>query len=173
MILKILTYPDPKLKEASTDVEVFDNELHTLLDDMYETMLANNGIGLAAIQVGVTKNVLIINIPNENDEQSKEDLIEAINPRILEKDGETLYQEGCLSVPEYYEEVKRAEEVLIEYYTRDGERLEKRYNGLYAIAFQHEMDHLKGHLFIEKLNLTKRQKFEKEWKKRLRAKKKL
>ncbi len=171
MIREIVTYPDKRLKLVSKDIENFDEELHTLLDDMYETMTAKNGIGLAAIQIGVALQALLILLPDENDEQKKEDLIEVINPKILNKKGSIVYQEGCLSVPEYYDEVERAEWIEVEYYDRYGEKKVKECDGLLAVAFQHEMDHLKGHLFIEKLSYLKRKKFEKEWKKRKRAKK--
>jgi len=171
MIREIVTYPDKRLKLTSRDIENFDKELHLLLDDMYETMVTKNGIGLAAIQVGVALNALLILLPDENDEQKKEDLIEVINPKILNKKGSIVYQEGCLSVPEYYDEVERAEWIEVEYCDRHGNKIVKECDGLLAVAFQHEMDHLKGHLFIEKLSYLKRKKFEKEWKKRKRAKK--
>ena len=170
MIREIITYPNKILKEKSKEVETFDEELHTLLDDMYETMMVKNGIGLAAIQIAEAKNVLIINLPNQEDEQDKSDLIEIINPTILERKGSTLYTEGCLSVPEFYEDVERAEWIRITYHDRLGKLIEKEYDGLMAIALQHEMDHLKGELFIEKLSFLKRKKFEKEWKKRLKGK---
>ena len=170
MIREIITYPNKILKEKSTEVELFDDTLHALLDDMYETMMAKNGIGLAAIQIAEAKNVLIINLPNAEDEQEKSELIEIINPRILEAKGSTLYTEGCLSVPEFYEDVERAAWIRVSYHDRDGKLIEVEYEGLMAIALQHEMDHLKGELFIEKLSFLKRKKFEKEWKKRLKAK---
>jgi len=170
MIKEIITYPNKILKEKSKEVEVFDEALHTLLDDMYETMMAKNGIGLAAIQISEAKNVLIINLPNTEDEQAKSDLIEIINPRILEAKGSTLYTEGCLSVPEYYEDVERAEWIRVSYHDRVGKSIEIEYEGLMAIALQHEMDHLNGELFIEKLSFLKRKKFEKEWKKKLKGK---
>ena len=170
MIREILTYPNKILKEKSKEVEVFDETLHTLLDDMYDTMIAKNGIGLAAIQIAEAKNVLVINLPNSDDEQSKSDLIEIINPRILERKGSTLYTEGCLSVPEFYDDVERAEWIRVTYHDRNGKLVEVEYEGLMAIALQHEMDHLKGELFIEKLSYLKRKKFEKEWKKKLKGK---
>ncbi len=170
MIREIITYPNKILKQRSEDVEVFDGALHQLLDDMYETMMDKNGIGLAAIQIAEAKNILIINLPNDKDEQIKEDLVEIINPEILERRGSTLYTEGCLSVPEFYEDVERAEWIKVRYHDRDGKAIECEYDGLMAIAMQHEMDHLKGELFIEKLSFLKRKKFEKEWKKRLKAK---
>ena len=171
MIRDIVVYPDKRLKLISREVEEFDKNLHILLDDMYETMVAKNGIGLAAIQVGIDLQALIINLVREDDEkQHKEDLLEVINPKILEKDGEIVYQEGCLSIPNYYDDVKRAEKIKVSFFDRYGKEHIKEYDGLMAVAFQHEMDHLNGHLFIEKLSFLKRKKFEKEWKKRLKKK---
>lgn len=166
---EILVYPDKKLRETSTDITEFDEELHTLLDDMAETMYANEGIGLAAIQVGVPKNALVINLVNENNEQDPNDLFEIINPSIVDGQGVTTYQEGCLSVPGFYEEVQRNKDIDVIYYDRNGNKIQKHFEGLMAIAFQHELDHLKGHLFIEKLSYLKRKKFEKEWKKKIKA----
>ncbi len=171
MIREIITYPNKILKKSSKDIENFDEDLAILLDDMYETMINKNGIGLAAIQIAVPLNVLLINLPNEEDKQLKEDLLEIINPTILEKKGTTTYMEGCLSVPEYYEDVQRAEWIKVSYYDRKGREIIEEYDGLLAIALQHEMDHLKGHLFIERLSFLKRKKFEKEWKKKQRNKK--
>ncbi len=171
MLREIITYPDKRLKLKSAEVEVFDEKLHTLLNDMYETMMSKNGIGLAAIQIAEPLNVLLINLPNEDDKQLKEDLVEIINPKIIDKKGSTLYTEGCLSVPEFYEDVQRAEFIKVEYQDRDGNPVTCEYDGLMAIAFQHECDHLNGELFIEKLSFLKRKKFEKEWKKKLKGKK--
>ena len=171
MIREVLTYPNKLLRTKSSDVVKFDDELHTLLDDMYDTMIAENGVGLAAIQVGIPLNVLIINLPNEEDIQEKEDLIEAINPVITHKDGEQVFVEGCLSVPGFNEEVKRAQHIIVEYYNRNGEKQTMECEDFLAVAWQHEMEHLAGHLFIENLSITKRKKFEKEWKKKLKSKK--
>jgi peptide deformylase len=137
-------------------------------------MRAKNGVGLAAIQVGVDQRVLIINIPLENipegeDEQPRENTLEMINPVIIEKDGSTKFQEGCLSVPGIYEEVERAKHVKIEYFDRHGEKHTIEDDDFLAIAMQHEIDHLDGKVFIEKLSFIKRKKFEKEWKKRQKA----
>ncbi len=170
MIREIVVYPDKRLKQVSKPVEKFDEDLHKLLDDMYETMIAKNGIGLAAIQVGIPLRALIINLPDEEGKQKKEDLIEVINPTILETKGSTTYTEGCLSVPEYYDDVERAQWVKVEFYDRFGNKKIVETDGLLAIAFQHEIDHLNGHLFIEKLSFLKRKKFEKEWKKRRKDK---
>jgi peptide deformylase len=172
MVRDIVVYPDRRLKEISREVESFDSELHRLLDDMYDTMIAKNGVGLAAIQVGVPLRVLIINIPlgEESDDPSKvqprENTLEVINPVILEADGKNRYQEGCLSVPGYFEEVDRYKKVKVEYRDRNGGRHIIEDDDFLSIALQHEMDHLDGKLFIEKLSIIKRKKFEKEWKKR-------
>ena len=168
MVHEVLVYPDRRLKLVSKDVEKFDAELHSLLEDMKETMYASDGIGLAAIQIGVAQNVLIINLADEDGEQPLENLEEVINPIILEADGSVTYQEGCLSVPSVYEDITRKESIKVRYFDRDGVMIEKELEGLMAIAFQHELDHLKGHLFIEKLSYLKRKKFEKEWKKKLK-----
>ena len=170
MILEILTYPNKKLFVKSLEVKVFDENLHKFLYDMYETMIAKNGIGLAAIQTGEAKRILIINlVDEESKEQRKEDLLEIINPKILRKEGEIIYQEGCLSVPGYYEDVKRAEFITLEYQDRFGERQELEADGLLSVAIQHEMDHLDGHLFIERIGYNKRKKFDKEYKKQKNA----
>ncbi len=166
MIRQIITYPDKRLFMRSSEVEKFDEELHRLLDDMYETMIAKNGIGLAAIQVAVPLRALIINLPDEEGKQHKEDLLELINPVIVESKGTQVYTEGCLSVPEYYDDVERAEWVKVEYQDRHGNKKTIETDGLLAVAIQHEMDHLDGYLFIEKLPYLKRKKFEKEWKKK-------
>lgn len=170
MIQEILVYPNKLLRETSRDVTAFDESLHVLLDNMYDTMVFKEGIGLAAIQIGVALNVLVINLVDEEGMQKKENLYEIINPVIIEKDGIVVYQEGCLSVPGYYDEVERAGHIRLCYYDRYGHRHEEEFRDLMAIAVQHEMDHLKGHLFIEKLSYLKRKKFEKEWKKKQKAK---
>jgi len=170
MVREIVVYPDKRLKLISKEVESFNGALHDLLDDMYDTMIARNGVGLAAIQVGVDLRALIINIPLENEDnehdQPKENTLEMINPVIIEKDGSEKFQEGCLSIPGIYEEVERAKHVKVEYFDREGNRHEIEDNDFLAIAIQHEMDHLDGKVFIEKLSIMKRKKFEKEWKKR-------
>ena len=170
MIREIITYPNKLLRTKSKDVVKFDDELHTLLDDMYDTMIASNGVGLAAIQVAIPLNILIINPINEEDIQDKNDLIEAVNPVITHKDGVQVYQEGCLSVPGYYEDITRAKHIIVEYFNRFGEKQTMEYEDFLAVAWQHEMEHLEGHVFIENLSFTKRQKFEKEWKRKLKEK---
>ncbi len=172
MILDIVIYPDRRLKQISKPVELFDERLHTLLDDMYETMIAKNGVGLASIQVGVDQRVLIINLPIEvaedETDQPKANTIEMINPIITKTDGISIHQEGCLSVPEFFEDIERYESIEVEYQDRDGNPQKITNNEFLAVAIQHEMDHLDGKLFVEKLSYIKRKKFEKEWKKRNR-----
>ncbi len=174
MIQDIVIYPDKRLKMISKEVVDFDGELHALLDDMYETMVAKNGVGLAAIQIGVPKRVLIINVPIESDDenaetQPKENTLEVINPVITYRSDEMVkFQEGCLSVPGFYEDVERHAMVTIEYQDRNGKKFVIENDEFLAIALQHEIDHLDGKLFIEKLSFTKRKKFEKEWKKRVK-----
>ena len=171
MHLSIVEYPNKKLREKSLKVEQFDENLHKLLDAMYPLMVNTNGIGLAAIQVAVAKQVLILNIPDEDGEQPKENLIEMINPIIVCKEGETVYQEGCLSVPSFYEDIIRYEYVTVNYQDRYGNTQTIEAGELLSIAIQHEMDHLKGILFIDRLSYSRRKKFEKEFKKVQKEKK--
>ncbi|MBU0720714.1 peptide deformylase [bacterium] len=171
MKLTIVEYPDKRLKERSKRVEKFDAKLHELLDAMYPIMMESNGIGLAAIQVAVAKEVLILNIPDEEGEQTKENLLEMVNPVITYKNGEITYQEGCLSVPGFYEDIQRFENISVNYQDRDGNTKTLEADGLLSIAIQHEMDHLHGILFIDKLSYSRRKKFEKEYKRALKEKK--
>ena len=178
MVLKIITYPNPNLFKKSLPVESFDADLHAFLDDLYDTMIASNGIGISAVQVDVLKRIFLVLIPRETDEidedgekiqkQFKEDLIELINPKFINKSGEQTCKEGCLSVPGFYEEVKRAEFIEIEYFDRYGKKQTLSADGLKAVCIQHEYDHLDGHLFIEKIGYTKRKKFDKEFKEALK-----
>lgn len=173
MIRDIVIYPDKRLKTISSEVQEFDDALHNLLDDMYDTMVAKNGVGLAAIQIAVPQRVLVINVPVDladgEVDQPKENTLEIINPIIIDEHGKTMYQEGCLSVPGVYEDVERFTYAKIEYQDRFGVTQTIEDDDFLAIAIQHEMDHLNGKVFIEKLSFTKRKKFEKEWKKRNKA----
>ncbi len=171
MKLKIVEYPDKRLRQKSSKVEKFDKELHQLLDAMNPMMINTNGIGLAAIQVGIAKEILVLNIPDDEGEQPEENLLEMINPVISNEQGETTYQEGCLSVPEFYEDIQRFEFIHVNYQDRDGNTQELQADGLLSIAIQHEVDHLKGILFIDKLASSRRRKFEKEYKKMQKEKK--
>lgn len=171
MNLTILTYPDKRLKQVSTNVTVFDAKLHQLLDEMNKVMLSSNGIGLAAIQVNFPLNILILNIPNNDGDQPPENLLEIINPVVIKTNGATSYQEGCLSVPGFYEDVDRFETLSISFQDRHGNTKSLDADDLLSIAIQHEMDHLAGKLFIEKLSYSRRKKFEKEYKRALKEKK--
>lgn len=164
MKLNIVEYPDKRLRKKSKEVKEFDASLHKLLDAMHPFMLETNGIGLAAIQVDYPIRALILNIPDEDGEQALENLLEIINPVMTYKSGETTYQEGCLSVPQFYEDVKRFDTIVINYQDRYGNTKTLDTDGLLAIAIQHEMDHLEGILFIDKLSYARRKKFEKEYK---------
>ncbi len=178
MVREILVYPDKRLKLISKEVLSFNGALHDLLDDMYDTMRANNGVGLAAIQIGVDQRVLVINIPlddpqgdnyadkEKRNDQPKENTLEMINPIIVEQDGNEKFQEGCLSLPGIYEDVERAKYVKVEYLNREGNKHFIEDKDFLAVAIQHEIDHLDGKVFIEKLSFLKRKKFEKEWAKR-------
>lgn len=168
MVREILVYPNPKLKEVSKEVVSFDGALNDLLDDMYETMISSKGVGLAAIQIGVPLRVLIINIHNEEEKQPKENTIEMINPIIIEKEGVERCQEGCLSVPGFFEEIERSKYVKVVYFDRNNNECVIKDDDFLAVAIQHEIDHLNGKVFIEKLSYIKRKKFEKEWKKKFK-----
>ncbi|GAA7139193.1 peptide deformylase [Helicobacter pylori] len=163
-LLEIIHYPSKILRTISKEAVSFDSKLHQQLDDMHETMIASEGIGLAAIQVGLPLRMLIINLPREDGVQHKEDCLEIINPKFIETKGTIMYKEGCLSVPGFYEEVERFEKVKIEYQNRFAEVKILEASELLAVAIQHEIDHLNGVLFVDKLSILKRKKFEKELK---------
>jgi len=169
MVQDVVIYPDKRLKMVSKEVTEFNEALHTLLEDMYETMVHKKGIGLAAIQIGIPKRVLIVNLPEDDGEDivvKKEDTLEIINPIFREMEGSCKNQEGCLSVPGFYEDVERSKRIVMEYQNRYGEKKVIENEDFLAIALQHEMDHLEGKVFVEKLSILKRKKFEKEWKKK-------
>lgn len=170
MILEVLTYPNKILYKKSQEVTKFDEKLAKFLDDMYETMINKRGIGLAAIQVGKPIRALVINLVNEEGLQDKKDLLEIINPIITHKENLTIFQEGCLSVPGFFEDVQRAEKISLEYFDRFGNKQTLNADGLLAICIQHECDHLDGHLFIERIGYRQRKKFEKEFKEKQKAK---
>ncbi|HEY9101728.1 peptide deformylase [Chitinimonas sp.] len=149
-ILNILHYPDERLHKVARPVEKVDDGIRRLIDDMAETMYEAPGIGLAATQVDVHLRVIVIDVSED-----KTGLMALINPRILQADGHTVFEEGCLSVPGIYEEVERAQHVVIEALDRNGETLKLEAEGLLAICIQHEMDHLEGKVFVEKLSRLK------------------
>ena len=153
-ILKILTIPDPRLKHKSSNIEVFDKELKTIVKNMYETLYASgNGIGLAAPQVDIRKRIVVIDLK----EDGKSSPITFINPRIIKfSDEKFVNKEGCLSVPEYYADVERAKEVEAEWFDDMGVKYKKTLSGLMSICIQHEIDHLDGILFVDHLSTLKR-----------------
>ena len=155
--LKILEFPDPRLRTKASEVDVVDDELRQLVGDMFETMYAAPGIGLAATQVDVHKRLLVTDVSPDKSEPHV-----LINPEILEKDGVTVTDEGCLSVPGYYEEVERAEHIRVRFLDRDGNEQELEADGLLAVCIQHEMDHLEGKLFVDYLSEAKRQRIRKK-----------
>jgi len=158
-ILPIIETPDPLLRRKSSPVEAVTPELQALIDDMFETMYAAPGIGLAAIQVGVPKRLLVIDLqePEEEDGEPVRRPLVFINPEIVET-SETLqtYNEGCLSVPEMYAEVDRPDRIRARWLDRDGTQHDEQLDGMIAIVLQHEMDHLEGILFIDHLSRLKR-----------------
>ena len=161
--LTILEFPDPRLRKKAAPVEAVDEALLTLIDDMFETMYEAPGIGLAATQVDVHRRLLVADVSPDKTEPHV-----FINPEILEKDGVTVTEEGCLSVPGYYEEVERAEHIKVRYLDRDGAERVGEFVGLLAVCVQHEIDHLDGKLFVDYLSEAKRQRIRKKLEKERR-----
>ena len=149
-LLNILHYPDERLHTVAKPVDVVDDALRRLIDDMAETMYAAHGIGLAATQIDYHRRLVVIDLSEEHD-----DLLVLINPVITRKAGETVYEEGCLSVPGIYDKVTRAETVTVEALDRDGQPFSLDAEGLLAICIQHEIDHLDGKVFVEYLSALK------------------
>ncbi|WP_410497525.1 peptide deformylase [Chitinibacter sp. S2-10] len=160
-ILNILHYPDERLHTVAQPITEFDAALQRQINDMAETMYAAPGIGLAATQVDFHKRLVVIDIS-----ESKDDLLVLINPEIIAMDGITTYEEGCLSVPGIYEEVDRAEHIKVKALDRDGKPFEIDTGGLLAICIQHEIDHLNGKVFVEKLSRLKLNRIMQKLKKR-------
>lgn len=161
--LEILEFPDPRLRTQAKDVETFDAGLSKLIDDMFETMYAAQGIGLAATQVDVHERLLVLDVS-----ESRDDPHVYINPEILESKGDETCEEGCLSVPGIYAEVSRAERVTVRAQDAGGEFFERSLDGMHAICLQHEMDHLKGKLFVDYLSPLKRRMVRKKLEKQRR-----
>lgn len=173
-VLNILKYPDPFLKTNAKPVLRIDEETKKLVSDMIETMYFAKGIGLAATQVGADKRIAVLDVPDgdrENYRQGK-NLIVLINPEITAHEGETKYEEGCLSIPGFTEDVKRFAEVAVKGLNKDGNPVEIKAGGLFAIALQHEIDHLDGLLFIDRLSKLKRDIIKRKIKKALEGEKK-
>ena len=162
-LLPILTHPNERLHIVAKPVAEVDDRIRTLVADMAETMYAAKGIGLAATQVDVHERVVVIDLSEEHNQ-----LLALINPIITKKDGETTFEEGCLSVPGIYDTVSRAETVTVEYLDTDGKPQSLDADGLLAICIQHELDHLAGKLFVEYLSPLKQTRIKSKLKKRQR-----
>jgi len=155
--LDILHYPDPRLRTEAKPVDGVDDDLRSLVKDMFETMYAAPGIGLAATQVNIHKQIIVIDVSEEKDQP-----LCLINPMILKAEGHEEYEEGCLSVPGVYETVERADNIHVRALDQNGEAFEMHADGLLAICIQHEMDHLKGKLFVDYLSRLKQGRIKKK-----------
>jgi len=156
-LLNILTYPDPLLrKKARNVVDVVNDDVRKLIDNMLETMYAAKGIGLASIQVGDERRIIVLDVPDKEDFKRGDNLVVLVNPEIIKCEGETSSEEGCLSVPGINADVKRFYSVNITGLNREGENISIEAQDLQAIAFQHEVDHLEGILFIDRISRIKR-----------------
>ncbi|HKQ33493.1 MAG TPA: peptide deformylase [Thermodesulfobacteriota bacterium] len=177
---KILTYPDPFLRKKCARIEEIGDEVLGILEDMAETMYQARGVGLAASQIGIDKRIVVVDISPKNKSAEDEDeevaidieyegpgLLELINPEIISSEGEIIAEEACLSIPGFTSDVKRKKKVTIEFYNREGDLMEIEAEDLLARVFQHEIDHLNGVLFIDRLSRLKRElikrKIEKEF----------
>lgn len=166
-IREILVVPNPVLKEVSQPVDKVDDELRALMDDMLETMYDAPGIGLAAIQIGVPKRVIVMDLAGPDEEKAPRYFV---NPEILWASEDTApYEEGCLSIPDIYDEVQRPARVKLKYVNYQGEEVVEDAEGLFAVCIQHEMDHLEGVLFIDHLSRLKRDRAVAKVKKQARA----
>ncbi|MFO1409786.1 MAG: peptide deformylase [Steroidobacteraceae bacterium] len=161
--LTILEFPDPRLRTRAAPVTTFDADLGRLVDDMFETMYAAPGIGLAATQVNVHQRIIVI----DTSEQKDQPLV-LVNPEIVARDGVEVTEEGCLSVPQVFEEVERAATVRVRAQGRDGVEFERDCDGMLAVCVQHEMDHLDGKLFVDYLSSLKRERIRRKLEKERR-----
>lgn len=155
-VREILVYPDERLRRVAEPVETFDEDLRRLIDDMAETMYQAPGIGLAAIQVNVPQRVVVMDLSEQRNE-----LREFVNPRVVEQQGSLESEEGCLSVPDIFAPVTRAEQVVVEAQDRHGNPFTLDAEGLLAVCIQHEIDHLDGKVFVDHLSRLKRERIKK------------
>jgi peptide deformylase len=160
VLRKILHYPNPKLRRTAKSVVEVNQEIQRLISDMFETMYEDNGIGLAATQIGIDLRIFVVDINEKN-----KNPIAFINPVITEQNGEQKYPEGCLSVPGIFAEVKRAKNITIEALDQNGKKFTLQADGLLSVDIQHELDHLDGKLFIDHLSPLKRRLIERKLKK--------
>jgi len=164
-VRRILKFPEPVLKQTAMDVSRIDGQADEVLRDMVETMYAAPGVGLAAPQVGVGERMIVVDVDTENPGKA---LLKLINPVIAERAGTILWEEGCLSVVDYTAEVKRSAHILLKAWTLDQQEVEIEAEGLLAVALQHELDHLDGKLFIDRISALKRDSYKRKIKKLLR-----
>ncbi|MFC4698810.1 peptide deformylase [Glaciecola siphonariae] len=162
-VLQVLTFPDERLRTVAAPVEKVDDSIKKLIDDMFDTMRDERGIGLAATQVDVHKRVVVMDVSEDHSEP-----LVFINPEITQKDGSTVSEEGCLSVPNNYAKVDRAERIKVKALDKNGEPFELEADGLLAICIQHELDHLQGKLFVDYLSSLKRERIRKKLEKEAR-----
>lgn len=165
MLREILRYPDPRLKQSGAAVENINGDLVQLVDDMVLTMYDAPGVGLAAVQVGVPQRVIVIDV---NHEEPGKHLLKLVNPVITAREGEIIWEEGCLSVVDYTAEVKRSAKVEVKAWTPDEKEVALQAEDLLAVALQHELDHLDGRLFIDRISRLKRELYTRKVKKLLR-----
>ena len=155
--LEVLRFPDPRLRKKATTIETIDTNIRTIAEDLIETMYDGGGIGLAATQVDIQQRIIVIDVSEDRNAP-----MIMINPKITASDGIEQMQEGCLSVPGYYDDVERAESIKYSYQTLDGETIEEEAASLLSVCIQHEIDHLDGKLFIDYLSPLKRQRLMKK-----------
>jgi len=172
-VLEIIKYPDPFLKTKAKPVLRIDEEIKRLISDMIDTMYFAKGIGLAATQVGLNKRIAVLDVPEGENYRKGKNLIAVINPAITAHEGEVKYEEGCLSVPGFTADVKRFATVVVRGLDKNGKDLEINAEGLLAIALQHEIDHLNGILFIDRLSKIKRDIIKRKIRKAIEDEKKM
>lgn len=156
-ILSILEFPDERLRKKAADVQTVDRNIKKLIDDMLETMYAAKGIGLAATQVNVHQRIIVIDVSED-----KNAPLCLINPVITDREGDEESEEGCLSVPGFFEKVKRAEKIKVKALDKEGKPFELEADSLLAVCIQHELDHLEGKLFVDYISSLKRERIKKK-----------
>ncbi len=161
-LLKIRKFPDESLKTVAKPIENIDGKINSLIDSMAQTMYSAPGVGLAAPQVGESKRIVVL---DTNHDEPGKNLLKLINPRIVESEGKVVWEEGCLSVIDYSADVERAARVLVRAWTPDQEEIEIEADDLLAVALQHEIDHLDGKLFIDRISRIKRELYRRKLKK--------
>lgn len=162
---KILHFPDPRLRQKAAPVEIVDDTIRQLVDDMFETMYEAEGIGLAAVQINVPLRVMVIHIARDEEDSTP---LCFINPEIISEEGSMPWQEGCLSVPGFYEDVQRVQRIRVKALDRDGNPFELEAEGLLGVCIQHEIDHLNGKLFVDYLSFLKRSRIQNKLQKQAR-----